>query len=116
VRYSWAELQNTAGLSDAQINHRIRETTLYATLRDTAERADGKERMTPKQSAVVPTLEDLDRRWPGFNPDLVEGLLEDYRWEREQLDRPEIGTLYEQIETLVRRDTAEAEMGDDMVL
>lgn len=72
--------------------------------------------MTPKQSADVPTLEDLDRRWPGFNPDLVEELLEDYRWEREQLDSPEIERLYEQIETLVRQDIAEEETMDDVML
>jgi hypothetical protein len=65
--------------------------------------------MTPRQSAVIPTLEDLDRRWPGFNADLVEELLEDYQWEQEQLNQPEIGTLYEQIDTLVRHDMAEAE-------
>jgi nuclear pore complex protein Nup133 len=113
---SWAELQNTAGLSDAQINHRLRETRLYATLRDTAEREDGEERMTPRQAASLPTLEELDRRWPGFNADLVEDLLEDYRWEQDRLDHPEIGTLYEQIDTLIRHDMMEVENEDAMIL
>jgi len=112
----WAELQNTAGLSDAQINHRLRETRLYATLRDTVGREDGEERMTPRQAAAIPTLEELDRLWPGFNADLVEDLLEDYRWEQERLDHPEIGTLYEQIDTLIRHDMVEAENEDAMVL
>lgn len=72
--------------------------------------------MTPKQSAAMPTVEDLDRRWPGFNAHLVEELLDDYRWEKEQLSGAGIGTLYEQVDTLVRHDMMEAETVEEMEL
>ena len=87
VQFSWATLQQTAGLSDTQINNNLRATMLYQTFRENAlvDKDYVPAFFTPLEASDVPLLQDLERRWTGFSAEDLQSIIGDYEWERNAL-------------------------------
>ena len=106
VQFSWATLQQTAGLSDTQINNNLRATMLYQTFRENAlvDKDYVPAFFTPLEASDVPLLQDLERRWTGFSAEDLQSIIGDYEWERNALSENGVTGIYEQVRRLEQAD------------
>lgn len=96
-RCSWKRIQQTANVTDAEVNDRFRNTALCAVLQTVNKRYH----VRPKEAAAVPSLEEIASRWPGIPPDEIEALYRDYIGESTRLE--ELGLddeVYERVKEL----------------
>ncbi|KAF9075250.1 hypothetical protein BDP27DRAFT_40146 [Rhodocollybia butyracea] len=100
----WKAIQKTAGVGDAELSQRFRETALYATLLDILSREDQGEpegfETDPDVALIVPSLEEIASRWPGIPQDQVERVQEDYNIECDRLGEMDLDEAYPRVREL----------------
>lgn len=108
---SWAEINKTANVSDAEITSRLKSTALYHTLctilpRSKREHMPNGFESSPDVALAVPSLSDIAARWSGLPSDDVEDIMEDYCLERDQLGELELEDVYVRVRELASQDSA----------
>ena len=103
IANSWKRIQQTANVTDAEVNERFRNTALCAVLQTLSSRYH----LRPSEIREVPSIGEIASRWPGIPHDEVEALHRDYSWESTRVE--ELGLddeVYERVKELA------AEMDD----
>jgi len=99
INDDWIRIQQTANVTDAEVNDRFRSTALCTVLQTLND--DKRLHVRPAEARDVPSPEEIASRWPGIPADEVEALHQDYLWEREKLE--ELGLddeVYERVKEL----------------
>ncbi|TCD68905.1 hypothetical protein EIP91_009455 [Steccherinum ochraceum] len=97
IHDDWKRIQQTANITDAEVNDRFRNSALCAVLQTVNKRYH----VRPKDAGAVPSLEEIASRWPGIPLDEVEALYRDYVAESMRLE--ELGLddeVYERVKEL----------------
>lgn len=63
--------------------------------------------LRPAQMFTLPSVEELQQRWPGVSEEQLEKLLADYREEAEKLRDLDLQTIYNTVKELVVSDMRE---------
>ncbi|KZT42039.1 hypothetical protein SISSUDRAFT_1125969 [Sistotremastrum suecicum HHB10207 ss-3] len=106
IHDDWQRVQQTAGLTDNQINNRIRATALYATLRAITDPSFDGWRLTPTEASQIPSFQSLGARWPTLSSDQLKEIETDLKKERDRLETSGIKRLYDQVMRLAVDDQA----------
>ncbi|THH33962.1 hypothetical protein EUX98_g282 [Antrodiella citrinella] len=98
IHDDWIRIQQTAEVTDEEVNNRFRNTALSTVLQNLH---NDQFHVRPAEAKVVPSSEEIASRWPGLPADEVEALYQDYLWERDRLE--ELGVdeeVYERVKEL----------------
>ncbi|EKM55617.1 uncharacterized protein PHACADRAFT_256352 [Phanerochaete carnosa HHB-10118-sp] len=106
----WRAIRHTVNTTDAEITKRFRHTALYHALVSTIHAdpeysaCEGFIIAEPNDALTMPTLSQLQSRWPGM-PDVdVEGILGDYEWESAALKELGLEDVVDRIRELAEND------------
>ncbi|KDQ60778.1 hypothetical protein JAAARDRAFT_190924 [Jaapia argillacea MUCL 33604] len=102
----WNRIRQTAGVTDAELNEKLRATALYAALETTlSKRRQPKGYiLQPHECLEIPTMSEIVSRWPGMAPDQMESLENDYAHERNLVSNLGLAEVYERVRELVEQD------------
>lgn len=106
----WTAIRHTVNATDAEITQRFCNTAFYYTLHaTTAERAHPQVEgfvLEPDEALTVPTLSQVQSRWPGMPDEDVEGIIHDYEWESTRLREYALGDVVERVKELAEGEWA----------
>lgn len=103
---SWAAILKTTDISDATLTERYRGTALYITL------FSGALSISPTETLVLPSKEEIVSRWPGLSIEEVESLIMDYTFEQDKLGEFGLDDVYVRIKELVESDGGNIDTSD----
>ena len=112
--YSWPKIRKTVNITDTQLIQKFRNTALYQTVKDSLTREEGgaeKALLPLEEAAIIPTLEELQSRWPGHSTDQVQAIMRDYEAERKRLAELDLQPIIERVKEL-----AIQELEDDIMM
>ncbi|EMD38365.1 hypothetical protein CERSUDRAFT_113529 [Gelatoporia subvermispora B] len=102
----WHTIRQTAGVTDAELNERLRSTALYAALQATLTRQDQPEGyiLKPAAATIIPEHSEIAVRWSGLSPDEVDAVERDCAQESTILNNLELDDVFESMRQLVTED------------
>ena len=112
--YSWPKIRKTVNITDTQLIQKFRNTALYQTVKDSLTREEGgaeKALLPLEEAAIIPTLEELQSRWPGHSTDQIQSIMHDYEAERKRLAELDLQPIIERVKEL-----AIQELEDDIMM
>lgn len=112
--YSWPKIRKTVNITDSQLIQKFRNTALYQTVKDSLTREEGsaeKALLPLEEAAIIPTLEELQSRWPGHSTDQIQVIMRDYEAERKRLAELDLQPIIERVKEL-----AIQELEDDIMM
>ena len=112
--YSWPKIRKTVNITDTQLIQKFRNTALYQTVKDSLTREEGgaeKALLPLEEAAIIPTLEELQSRWPGHSTDQIQAIMRDYEAERKRLAELDLQPIIERVKEL-----AIQELEDDIMM
>ena len=112
--YSWPKIRKTVNITDTQLIQKFRNTALYQTVKDSLTREEGgaeKALLPLEEAAIIPTLEELQSRWPGHSTDQIHAIMRDYEAERKRLAELDLQPIIERVKEL-----AIQELEDDIMM
>ena len=96
--------------TDAEITQRFRNTALYYVLHaTTAERAHPQVEgfvLEPSEALSIPTLAQVQSRWPGISDEDVEGIVQDCTWESKRLQEYALEDVVDRVKELAEGEWA----------
>ena len=101
--YSWPKIRKTVNITDTQLIQKFRNTALYQTVKDSLTREEGsaeKALLPLEEAAIIPTLEELQSRWPGHSTDQVQAIMRDFEAERKRLAELDLQPIIERVKEL----------------
>ncbi|KAI0780884.1 Non-repetitive/WGA-negative nucleoporin C-terminal-domain-containing protein [Trametes elegans] len=103
IHDDWNMIRQTTGVSDAELNERLRSTALYAALHAVAPKRQRPEgyKLSPAEALDVPSEEEVARRWPGMSPDEVSAVVHDYARDSRALQDLALDGVFQSMEQLV---------------
>ncbi|EIN07336.1 hypothetical protein PUNSTDRAFT_71669 [Punctularia strigosozonata HHB-11173 SS5] len=98
----WTYIRQTVGVSDSEISERLQNTALCAALRATLAKPYHPPGyiLQPGEALPVPTMAELESRWPGTAPEQLEEIQKDYTLESDDLGELELDDVYERAREL----------------
>ena len=112
--FSWPKIRKTVNITDTQLIQKFRNTALYQTVKDSLTREEGgaeKALLPLEEAAIIPTLEELQSRWPGHSTDQIQAIMRDYEAERKRLAELDLQPIIERVKEL-----AIQELEDDIMM
>ncbi|OCH94941.1 hypothetical protein OBBRIDRAFT_788678 [Obba rivulosa] len=102
----WNAIRQTSGITDAELNERLRSTALYAALQATLTRQDQPEGyiLKPAAATIIPDRSEIALRWPGLSPDEVDMVERDCARESTVLSNLGLDDVFESMQQLVAED------------
>ncbi|KAI0957243.1 hypothetical protein AcW1_005700 [Taiwanofungus camphoratus] len=106
IHDDWDMIQQTANVTDAELNERLRGTALYVALQATMTKRHQPEGYvsSPPEALTIPEQPEIALRWPGMSPDEVEAVERDCEKESRHLENLGLGSMYESMRELVAED------------
>ena len=106
---SWNMIRQTTGVTDDELNERLRSTALYAALSAVARRKSRPQgyKLAPREALDVPAEEEIARRWPSMSPDEIVAIGRDYERDRRTLEDLDLDGIYQSMEQLVENDVGQ---------
>ncbi|CDO69523.1 hypothetical protein BN946_scf184785.g28 [Trametes cinnabarina] len=106
IHDDWNMIRQTTGVSDAELNQRLRSTALYAALQAVAHKPALPEgyKLTPAQALDVPSEDEVALRWPSMSPEEVSAIVRDYQRDSRALQDLDLEGIYQSLEHLVNMD------------
>ena len=98
------------GVSDQELDERLRSTALYVALQAIAHKKHRPEgyKLTPNEALDIPSQDEIARRWLGLSPDEIIAIDRDYDRDRVQLHDLDLDGTYQSVEQRVESDISEA--------
>ncbi|KAI0807541.1 hypothetical protein C8Q74DRAFT_1213431 [Fomes fomentarius] len=109
IHDDWNSIRLTTGVSDEELNERLRSTALYAALQAVAHKRHCPEgyKLTPAEALDIPSEDETALRWPGMSPDEIVAVDHDHERDRMLLHDLNLDGIYESMEQLVDHDVAQ---------
>ncbi|OBZ75079.1 hypothetical protein A0H81_04264 [Grifola frondosa] len=106
VHDDWDKLRQTADVTDADLNERLRNTALYAALQATGLKRHVREGyiLFPSEALEIPERAEIALRWPGLSPDEVDAIERDYERDSKMLADFALESIYQSLKQLVAED------------
>ncbi|KAH9856929.1 Non-repetitive/WGA-negative nucleoporin C-terminal-domain-containing protein [Lenzites betulinus] len=106
IHDDWNLIRQTTGVSDEELNQRLRSTALYAALQAVAHKRARPEgyRLTPTEALDVPAEDELALRWPSMSPEEAAAIARDYERDSRALRDLDLEGIYLSLEELVNAD------------
>ncbi|KAH9946079.1 uncharacterized protein BXZ73DRAFT_86275 [Epithele typhae] len=108
IHDDWNYIRQTTGVTDAELNDRLRRTALYAALLSIARRPrqahpEG-HKLAPSQVLDIASQEEIALRWPSMSPDEITSIETDYGRDCRKLEDYNLEGIYQSMEQLVQSD------------
>ncbi|KAH9952015.1 hypothetical protein B0H21DRAFT_800355 [Amylocystis lapponica] len=103
IHDDWDAIQQTANVTDAELNERLRDTALYVALQATLPRRhkpDGYISL-PSEALAIPERSEITLRWPGMWPEEVDAVRQDHLRDAELLESLHLDNMYESLRQLI---------------
>ncbi|KAI0374941.1 hypothetical protein BV20DRAFT_934524 [Pilatotrama ljubarskyi] len=106
IHDDWNMIRQTTGVSDEELNQRLRSTALYAALQAVAPKRQRPEgyKLPPAEALDVPSEDELALRWPSMSPEEVSAVERDYWRDSRVLQDLDLDAIYQSMEQLVSMD------------
>ncbi|KAI0831351.1 hypothetical protein BC628DRAFT_1311430 [Trametes gibbosa] len=106
IHDDWNLIRQTTGVSDEELNQRLRSTALYAALQAVAHKRSRPEgyKLTPAEALDVPAEDELALRWPSMSPEEAAAIARDYQRDSRTLQDLDLEGIYQSMEELVNAD------------
>ena len=103
---SWNMIRQTTGVSDEELNQRLRSTALYAALQAVVHKRQRPEgyKLAPAEALDVPSEDEVALRWPSMSPEEVGAIVRDYQRDSRALQDLDLAGIYQSMEQLVNAD------------
>ncbi|TDL24789.1 hypothetical protein BD410DRAFT_813702 [Rickenella mellea] len=103
IHDDWNAIRKTAHVTDGQLIAKFRHTALYTAVAD--QLSGGVDQfnanlLTPEQAAVLPTMEELTSRWPGYSNEQIAELMRSHEMERTTLLGLELDYVFDRVKEL----------------
>ncbi|KAI0748169.1 Non-repetitive/WGA-negative nucleoporin C-terminal-domain-containing protein [Daedaleopsis nitida] len=102
----WNQIRQTTGVSDQELNERLRSTALYAALQAVAHKKSRPEgfKLTPAETLEAPLQAEIALRWPSLSPEEVVAIERDYERDCRIVHGLDLDGIYQSMEQLVEND------------
>ncbi|KAI0636924.1 Non-repetitive/WGA-negative nucleoporin C-terminal-domain-containing protein [Trametes polyzona] len=106
IHDDWNLIRQTTGVSDQELNQRLRSTALYAALQAIAHKRNRPEgyKLPPTAALDVPPEDELALRWPSLSPEEAVAIARDYQRDSRTLQDLDLDGIYYSMEELVNAD------------
>ncbi|KAI0670336.1 Non-repetitive/WGA-negative nucleoporin C-terminal-domain-containing protein [Trametes maxima] len=106
IHDDWNMIRQTTGVSDQELNQRMRSTALYAALQAVADKPLRPEgyKLAPAHALDVPSEDEIALRWPSMSPEEVGAIVRDYQRDSRALQDLGLEAIYQSMEQLVNAD------------
>ncbi|KAL7283436.1 hypothetical protein ACG7TL_002866 [Trametes sanguinea] len=106
IHDDWNMIRQTTGVSDAELNQRLRSTALYAALQAVVHKRARPEgyKLAPAEALEVPSEEEVALRWPSMSPEEVNAIVRDYQRDSRALRDLDLEGIYQSLDQLVNVD------------
>ncbi|RPD66182.1 hypothetical protein L227DRAFT_539315 [Lentinus tigrinus ALCF2SS1-6] len=110
VHDDWNMIRQTTGVTDQELNERLRSTALYAALQAIAHKKNRPEgyKLTPTEALDRPSQNEIALRWPSMSPEEVAAIEVDYERDCRTLHDLELEGIYQSMEQLVENDVGQS--------
>ena len=99
-------IRQTTGVTDHELNERLRSTALYAALQAVADKSHRPQgyKLTPDEAFDIPPQEEIPLRWPGMSPDDILAIARDYERDSRALEDLDLMGIYQSVEQIANQD------------
>ncbi|EIW51716.1 uncharacterized protein TRAVEDRAFT_136690 [Trametes versicolor FP-101664 SS1] len=106
IHDDWNLIRQTTGVSDQELNQRLRSTALYAALQAVVHKRGRPEgyKLTPADALDVPAEDELALRWPSMSPEEATAIARDYQRDSRTLRDLDLDGIFLSMEQLVNAD------------
>ncbi|KAI0362165.1 hypothetical protein OH77DRAFT_1515456 [Trametes cingulata] len=106
IHDDWNMIRQTTGVSDDELNQRLRSTALYAALQAVSPRRQRPEgyKLSPAEALDVPSEDELALRWPSMSPEEISAVERNYGRDSRTLQDLDLDAIYQSMEQLVSMD------------
>ncbi|KAJ8487889.1 hypothetical protein ONZ51_g3889 [Trametes cubensis] len=106
IHDDWNMIRQTTGVSDEELNQRLRSTALYAALQAVVHKRQRPEgyKLAPAEALDVPSEDEVALRWPSMSPEEVGAIVRDYQRDSRALQDLDLAGIYQSMEQLVNAD------------
>ncbi|EJF65900.1 hypothetical protein DICSQDRAFT_49916 [Dichomitus squalens LYAD-421 SS1] len=102
----WNMIRQTAGVTDQELNERLRSTALYAALQAVAHKKDRPQgyKLTPEEALDIPPQEEIELRLPSMSPEEILAIERDYERDSRALQDLDLMDIYRSVEQIANQD------------
>ncbi|KAH9900978.1 Non-repetitive/WGA-negative nucleoporin C-terminal-domain-containing protein [Cubamyces lactineus] len=106
IHDDWNMIRQTTGVSDEELNQRLRSTALYAALQAVVHKRQRPEgyKLAPAEALDVPSEDEVALRWPSMSPEEVGAIVRDYQRDSRALQDLDLEGIYQSVEQVVNAD------------
>ncbi|KAI0331109.1 hypothetical protein GY45DRAFT_1322812 [Cubamyces sp. BRFM 1775] len=106
IHDDWNMIRQTTGVSDEELNQRLRSTALYAALQAIVHKRQRPEgyKLAPAEALDVPSEDEVALRWPSMSPEEVGAIVRDYQRDSRALQDLDLEGVYQSVEQIVTTD------------